>query len=75
MSKQTPCYGVYRKLANGKLCYVSQSATQNKKLAEEIAQGLSDGEITLPTGAIQRITPHPHVVRQIGDADIEEASS
>jgi len=54
-------YGVYRVMPNGKHTYVSRSVTNNKKLAEAIADDLSHGIVIMPTGATKRVTPHPHV--------------
>lgn len=58
-------YGVYRVFKNGKLKYLSRSATANKGLAEDIAAERSRGEVTLPWGAIKKIKAYPHVVRPI----------
>lgn len=65
MANDKVCYGVYRVLKNGKLRYVSRSATHNKKLAEEIAAMRSRGEGQTPWGAIRPIPAYLHVVKEI----------
>lgn len=69
MSEETIFYGVYRKFKNGKLKYVSRSATSNRKLAEEIAADLTRGEIVTPTGRIAQVTPHPHIAKPIRETE------
>lgn len=61
-------YGVYRVLKGGKYRYVSRSATANKRLAEQIADDFSRGEIVTPTGAIKHVKAYPHVARPIETA-------
>ena len=58
-------YGVYRIYKNGARKYVSRTVTQNQKLASEIADGLSRGEITMPDGSIRYVAPRPHIAALI----------
>ena len=58
-------FGVYRVLKNGALRYVSRSVTHSQRLAEDIAEGLTRGEVVMPTGAIARVRPFPHIAKQI----------
>jgi hypothetical protein len=58
-------YGVYRVLKNGEHRYVSRSCTHSKKLAEDIARGFTNGEVTMPDGSIRHIEPHPHIAKPI----------
>ena len=65
-TNKAPMYGVYRVLKNGALRYISRSATQNPRLAEDIAKSLTHGEVVTPTGAIAKVRPFPHLAKQIG---------
>lgn len=56
-------YGVYRVLKNGVHKYLSHSCTTNKKLAEEIAADLSNGELVMPDGTSKKIQAYPHVAK------------
>lgn len=57
-------YGVYRVTRSGEH-YVSRSATTNEKLAKEIADSYSRGEITMPDGSIKQVKPVPHIAKPI----------
>lgn len=65
MSERAQFFGVYRVLANGKRRFVSRTVTANRKLAEDLARGFTNGEIVLPDGSTQQITPHPHIAHEI----------
>lgn len=58
-------FGVYRVRKNGTHVYLSRSATQSESLARDIAEGLTRGEVVLPTGAIKRVRPAPHIHKPI----------
>lgn len=58
-------FGVYRVFKNGKERYVSRSATENVLLACAIADDLSHGRVIMPDGTIKRVTPYPHIAREI----------
>lgn len=58
-------YGIYKILKNGTEKYVSRSATQNRKLAEDIAQGFRNGECVMPDGSTRQIKPIKCIVREI----------
>jgi hypothetical protein len=62
--KQT-VYGVYRVLKNGQHRYVSRSVTMNEKLAQDIAAGLSRGEVVMPWGATKHVPAFPHIHKPI----------
>ena len=63
--RKSPMYGVYRMLKSGALRYVSRSATHSQRLAEDIAESLTRGEVVMPTGAIAKVRPFPHIAKQI----------
>lgn len=65
MANNLTFYGVYRVLKSGRLLYVSRSATNNRKLAEDIAAGLTKGEAVMPDGSTKRIRAYPHTVKPI----------
>jgi hypothetical protein len=58
-------FGVYRVSESGRETYVSRTATENEKLAREIAADLSRGEIVRPDGSIARIPARPHIAKEI----------
>ena len=58
-------YGVFRVYKSGKLSYRPRSATANRKLAEEIADDLSNGVVVLPDGSTRRVRPYPHIAKEI----------
>lgn len=60
-------FGVYRVLGNGVHRYLDRSCTANHKLATEIAEERSRGEITMPDGRIRKIAAHPHIVKPINE--------
>lgn len=60
-------FGVYRVLKNGTHRYISRSATQSEKLANEIARDLSDGTITNPDGSTSVVKAAPHIAKPIGE--------
>lgn len=57
-------YAVYRVMKNGTLLYVPRSMTHCEKLAKEIAEERSRGEITMPDGTIKKVDAHPHVHKE-----------
>lgn len=65
----TTYYGVYRIMKNGSHHYISRTATANEKLAKEIADDLTHGQVVTPTGRIVRVTPHPHIAKPITEID------
>lgn len=58
-------YGVYRVHKNGVHQYLAHSCTSNRKLAEEIARDLSNGELVMPDGSTKKVTAHPHIAKLI----------
>lgn len=59
-------YGVYRVTRGGKMHhYVSRSCTSSEKLAREIAEGFSRGEITMPDGSTKHVKAIPHIHKPI----------
>lgn len=59
-------YGVYRVTRGGKMQhYVPRSCTSNEKLAREIAEGLSRGEVVMPDGSTKRVPTYPHIHKPI----------
>lgn len=62
-------FGVYRATKDGRHIYVSRTATHSEKLAREIAEDLSRGQITLPTGETRLVKPFPHVALRISGED------
>lgn len=64
MAKE-PMYGVYRVYKNGKHRYISRTATHSQKLAEDIAKGMTEGEVVAPDGRVVHIHPYPHIAKQI----------
>lgn len=58
-------FGVYKVLKNGSHKYVSRSATHSEKLAKEIAEGLTRGEIIAPDGRIVYVKAFPHIAKEI----------
>lgn len=65
MADHIRMWGVYRKLCNGTLLYVSRSMTTSQKLAEEIAADLSRGKVVMPDGSTKKVTPHPHIAQEV----------
>jgi len=63
-----PYFGVYRVLGNGTHRYLSRSVTSNEKLARELADERSRGEVTMPDGRIAKIVAYPHIAKPIGKA-------
>lgn len=61
----TTYYGVYRVLKNGSHRYVKRSATTSFKLAQEIADDLTAGNITRADGSIAKVTAHIHIAKEI----------
>jgi hypothetical protein len=59
-------YGVYKVLANGDHVYVSRTVTTNEKLAQELADDFTRGEIVMPDGRIRHITPVKCIAKEIG---------
>lgn len=59
-------FGVFRVTKSGKEVYLPCSATHSQKLAQEIADERSRGEITLPTGQVTSTKPFPHIAKAIG---------
>jgi len=57
-------YAVYRVMKNGMLLYVPRSMTHCEKLAKEIAEERSRGEITMPDGSVKKITAYPHIHKE-----------
>ena len=60
----TTHYGVYRVTRSGEH-YLPRSATANEKLAREIAEGLSRGEVTMPDGSTKHVKAVPHIHKPI----------
>ncbi len=60
-----PMWGVYRVRADGSHVYMSRSATHSEKLAREIADGLSHGEVVMPDGSVKYVKPRKHVALRI----------
>jgi hypothetical protein len=58
-------YGVYRVLASGEHRYVGRSCTSCRKLAEQLADDFTRGELVMPDGSLQRVVPHPHIAKPI----------
>ena len=48
----TKYYGIYRSFKDGSARYVPRTATNSKKLAEEIAEDLRKGRFVRPDGSI-----------------------
>lgn len=66
----TVYYGVYKVTRGGKMLhYVPRSATHSEKLAREIAEGLSRGEVVMPDGRIKPCEGLPHIHKPIGKAE------
>lgn len=57
-------FAVYRVLKNGTLRYVSRSVTHSEKLAKEIADDLTNGQIVMPDGSTRHVKPHPHIAKE-----------
>lgn len=66
-------YCVYRVTGTGRR-YVSRSVTHSRKLAEEIAENQSRGEVVAPVGAIVRVTACPYIARLIGTSRPDQFS-
>jgi hypothetical protein len=62
----TTYYGVYRVTRSGEH-YVSRSCTSDEKLAKEIAEGLSRGEVTMPDGSTKHVQAIPHIHKAIAE--------
>ena len=60
-------WAVYKVNKNGKLTYISRSVTQSEKLAKEIANGLTNGEIVMPDGSIKKVKAFPHIAKRIDE--------
>lgn len=58
-------FGVYKVNRDGTETYLGRSATQSEKLAREIAEERTRGEITLPDGSIKTVKPAKHIHREI----------
>lgn len=58
-------YAVYRVTKAGKEIFLPGSCTENLKLAQEIAEERSRGEITTPTGKVIKTTPRKHIVKEV----------
>jgi hypothetical protein len=70
MSNTKPTYwGVYRVTRSGEH-YVPRSCTSNEKLAREIAEGLTRGEVTMPDGSTKLVKAIPHIHKQIPPSSI-----
>lgn len=68
----TTAYGVFRVLKDGRQVYISRSVTHSQKLAEDIAKGLTRGEVTMPDGRIKQVRAFPHIAKELGtDTDKE----
>jgi len=58
-------YGVYRVLKSGDHRFVSHSVTFSRKLAEEIARDLTNGQVVMPDGSTKQVSAHPHIVKVV----------